>query len=325
VSELAERPIFIVGHPRSGTTLLRYMLSSHPRIHIPEETGFIPFLVKEGRLSARLSETEVRRILERIGSLNYLWRGMIDDIPTFYRSLATPTLQHVLDALYREHIAEYGAARWGDKTPLYLRYIPLLDKIFPTAQVIHLIRDGRDAALSALDKWPEQKWYMNIYYLMRQWVDNVEIGRRAGLVLGPGRYLEVRYESLVETPDPVLHQICTFLGERFQPTMLDHPRLARQVGPGPQEHVEVLKPVSQASVMRWAREMSSFDRKLAARIAGEQLLALGYDVEPAAGRFSPAEHARLTLLAGRYALFAGSRGLLYRLGLLTLNRGMRRQ
>ena len=321
MTDLPERPIFVVGHPRSGTTLLRFTLSSHPRIHIPEETGFVPFLVKD--VHARLTVEQVRKLLERIGKLNYLWDDLVDDMPAFYGSLPEPTLSCVLDALYRRKAANYGAFRWGDKTPTYVTHIPLLNQLFPTAQFVHVIRDGRDATLSALAKWPERGRYMDSYYLLRNWVRNVRAGRRDGSALGPGCYLEVRYERLVEHPQDVLAEVLAFLDEEPHPAILDHTQLARELGPGPQDHVEVQQPISTASVQRWKREMKPFDQKLANRIAGELLGELGYELAKVAP-FSLAERLKLAFLSSKFWLADTARSVLYAAGLLTLNRDLRR-
>jgi hypothetical protein len=322
MTALVERPIFIVGHPRSGTTLLRFLLSSHPRIYIPEETGFIPFLIKKGQIEADLSLTQVKRIVEHIGQLNRLWRGIVKDISALYEALPEPKLQYVLDALYRQQIAEYDAARWGDKTPVYVHYISTIERIFPSAQFVHMIRDGRDAAVSAQEKWPDRRLYMDTYYLLRNWVKNVESGQTAGRYLGPGRYLEVHYERLVREPQHMLEQVCRFLDESFHPNMLNHPRFARQIGPGPQGHVEAMQPISTSSIGRWKTQMTPFDQKIANRLAGQTLSALGYELAEVHA-LSATENAKRFLLAVKYHLTDTTRSLLYASGALTLNRGMR--
>lgn len=320
---LKEIPFFIVGNPRSGTTLLRFILSSHPRLYIPDETGFIPFLRLDPQ--AKLSRDQVKRVLTRVGKLNLNWHGLVDDVEAFYDALAEKTLPHVLDALYRRRIADHAdpdAVRWGDKTPSYVRYIPLLSQIFPSAQFVHVIRDGRDATLSAQKKWGTQRWYMDNYYLLKNWVRNVEAGRATGRALGSGRYLEIHYEALVQTPRPELKKLCTFLNERFHPAMLDHTRLARE-RIGPQGHVEVRREISTRSVQRWRREMTAFDRKLADRIAGVTLTTLGY--EPAGDEaMTPTEAVRYAFLAAKYRFTDAVRQTLTALGILTLNKGKRR-
>jgi hypothetical protein len=323
MTQPSETPVFVVGHPRSGTTLLRFMLSSHSQLDIPEETGFIPFLVPDNQLNADLSMAQVEEILRRIAQLNHLWRDMVPDVAAFYGELPEPRLCHVLDALYRQQIAPHGAVRWGDKTPVYVRYIATLDTLFPTAQFIHVIRDGRDAALSAQAKWPGRRIYMDNYYLLQHWMTNVESGRRAGQLLGGERYLEIRYEGLVQNPQGTLEGICAFLGETFEPAMLEPAQLARRVGPGPQHHVEVMQPVSSTSVARWKAEMNPFEQRMADHVAGRSLQALGYELS-LQGPLSPPEHLRLGLLAAKFWVTSSTRSLLYRTGALTLNRGMRR-
>jgi hypothetical protein len=319
--DMTERPFFVVGSPRSGTTLLRFILSSHPRIYIPAETGFIPFLPHKAR--GLLTFAQVTALLARIGRLNREWDGLVQDLPSFYQALPGPTLEHVLDALYQRKIRGHGATRWGDKTPSYVLHISTLNEIFPTAQFIHVIRDGRDATLSAQKKWGAQSWYMDNYYLLRNWVRAVERGCAAGRELGAGRYHEVRYEALVQRPGPTIESLCTFLGEEFHPGMLEHTRLARtQIGPG--GHIEVREPISSASVGRWKDQMSAFDRKMADRVAGTTLSALGYE---SAGEtaLSVGEGIRLRCLSSKYLLVDLLRKALTVLGLLTLNRSKRKR
>jgi len=320
VDTLPETPFFIVGNPRSGTTLLRFILSSHRRLYVPGETGFIPFLPTDG--VSQMSLAQVEAVLDRIGQLNRNWRNMVDDTECFYRGLSGRALRHVLDALYRRKILDHDAVRWGDKTPSYVRYIPVLNRIFPTSQFVHVIRDGRDVALSAQQKWGHERWYMDIYYLLKNWVRNVEKGCEDGHRLGPDRYLDICYEDLVQNPADTVKGVCSFLGERFDPALLDHTKLARQQV-GPSGHVEVRKPISASSVGRWRSEMKPTDRKLAARVAGKTLARFGYQI-PDTEPLLPREWARLIFLITKYRTVHTTRTALTALGLLTLNRGKRR-
>lgn len=312
-------PFFIVGHPRSGTTLLRFMLSAHPRLFVPDETGFVPFL--PGDPQRELTVGQVAAVLERIGRLNRFWAGMVTDVDGFYAGLQPRTLVGVLDALYCRRIAPHAAVRWGDKTPLYVQYVPRLRAIWPQAQVIHVVRDGRDAALSALRKWGQERRYMDMTYLLHNWVRNVRTGQREGARLGSD-YLEIRYEALVRQPEGTLRTVCAFLGEAYVPQMLAFAELAQRVGGGVDDHVEVQRPLSVESIGRWERDMRAFDRQLAQRIAGPLLAELGYapcDVAPP----GLADRGRTAVLEARFRLRDGLRTLLYRAGVLTLNRNRR--
>jgi hypothetical protein len=317
--ELSETPFFIVGNPRSGTTLLRFILSSHSRIYIPEETGFLPHVT--GYLGRTLTRDEVARLVRRIGRMNAEWLDLVADEEAFYASLPAPTLTHVLDQLYRIKLAPHHAVRWGDKGPSYVRVLKSIDAIFPTAQYIHVIRDGRDCSLSALKKWGRQYWYYDTYYLMQTWARNVRAGQAAASWLGAERYLEIRYEELVSDVEAVVRRICGFLGEAFEPQMLDHTRLARQLA-APTGHLEVEQPVTQRTVQNWRQTMSPFDQKVATRVAGQELSRLGYDV-PELPRWSPRDALKYTGLALRFRLADTGRRLLYALGCWTMSREKR--
>jgi LPS sulfotransferase NodH len=318
-SDLLETPFFIVGNPRSGTTLLRFILSSHSRIYIPEETGFLPHIC--GYAGRMLSRPEVEELVLRIGRMNSEWRALVSDFDAFYASLPSPTLMHVLDQLYGIKLVPHHAVRWGDKGPSYVRVLSKIDRIFPTAVYIHVIRDGRDCTLSALKKWGRRYWYYDTYYLMRTWSRNVQAGRSAGQWLGPGRYLEIRYEELVSDVTAVVKRICDFLGERFEPQMLDHTGLARQLA-APTGHLEVEQPVTRRSAGNWRQNMLLFDQKVALRVAGRQLSQLGYDV-PKLPPLNIAEWVRYAALAGRFFLIDSLRRLLYCVGWLKMSREKR--
>jgi hypothetical protein len=320
MNTLPEKPFFIVGHPRSGTTLLRFILSSHPRIFIPEETGFIPFLPHARQFTIPFDGFV--QILERIGSLNYLWKDLVASPRDFYNSLPQKNLAFILDGLYRIHIAPYGRVRWGDKTPLYVQYLRSIDAIFPQAQFIHLIRDGRDTLLSARKKWPDRRYYRNDVYLINNWIRNVNAGRKAALWLGTNRYLEIRYEDLVTSPRATTKEICAFLGETFYEAMLDHTQLAHQVGPGPDDHREILHPISQNSISRWKAELSLSEKKMFQHAAGDLLRRLGYEIETLPP-MTVSESFRCLVSHVEFFFLDSIRTMLYKTGLLTLNRKMR--
>ena len=291
---------------------MRFMLSSHPRIYIPEETGF---LVKLAPLAGRrLSRAEVKKTVERIGRMNVEWLDIVDDHAAFYESLAEPRLTDVLDRLYRIRTGPYNAERWGDKGPAYVAHIPTLNKIFPDAQFIHMVRDGRDSTVSALQRWKESMRYLDTYYVMKNWVRNVSAGLEAAEWLGDDRYLEIRYERLVSDPEATLKRICDFLGEQFDPNMLNHPRFAQECK-NVAGHYEVYAPTSTKSVSRWQNDMPEFEQKLSLRVAGPVLEKLGY--ETSEGRaFSVGEELRYAWLAIRFRILDCLRKTLYATGYL---------
>lgn len=316
------RPIFIIGSPRSGTTLLRFILSSHPRIFIPGETGFIPYLAKN--FKGELTRNQTEQLLRLIGKLNIHWKDLVTDINHFYQSLPAPTLRNVLDKIYKMIIKPHGAVRWGDKTPLYIRYIPSIISIFPEAQFIHLIRDGRDCVISAQNKWGKDHIYMDNYYLLKNWVTNVQKGINAGQYLNHDQYIEIHYENLVKNPLDTLQRVCEFVREDLISNMLDHTNLARKVVRDQNWHVEVLQPINRESVNRWKKTMTSFDQKMSDYIAGSTLKSLGYELCNA-GTFSIVEWLKIIVYKFKYILTDSFRRLLYATNVFTLNRKKRQR
>src|SRR5437773_2288752 len=130
-------------------------------------------------------------------------------------------------AVYEVYAEGHGKSRWGDKTPMYMRHLRLLRRLFPEAQYVHLIRDGRDAAVSflslpagiAFETWVHPR---SAAQFACQWRRDVTAARRLGRGLGTERYLEVRYEDLIADAEPVLRQICAFAGLSYEAGMTDH-------------------------------------------------------------------------------------------------------
>ena len=317
MSDTRAAPFFIVGSPRSGTTLLRFMIDRHPHLFIPAETGFVPFL--RTPVEVPLSRKQVSYVLQRVGRLNRTWRNTVADPDAFFDALPTPRLADVVDALYRIRMRRHGGERWGDKTPLYVQYIPFLDRLFPRAQFIHVIRDGRDAVVSALEKWGHDKAYFDPYYLLKHWVNNVNTGRAEGKGLGEDRYLEVRYEDLVADSERLLRRICGFLGERLDPTMLVQ---TDPISTTASLEITPDGPITATRVKRWVSEMSAFEKKLADDLAGPTLSALGYPLSELGG-YTPSEWMLCTYLAAKFAVTSTTRTLGYKAGVLTLNRDAR--
>jgi hypothetical protein len=133
-------------------------------------------------------------------------------------ALERPSFADVIEAAFMANAAVHGKARWGDKTPIYVRSIPLLARLWPEARFVHLIRDGRDVALSYLSlHWGPS----TIWSAARKWRRDVSAGIRDGQPLGTSRYLEVRYEALVAEPRATLEEICAFGRLPFDDAMLD--------------------------------------------------------------------------------------------------------
>src|SRR5437773_11128912 len=150
----------IVGSPRSGTTLLRFMLDSHPELAIPPETGFLKRRPKRWWSRKSLREIFFRAVINYPSPVP-VWPDFEIPEEAFWEALTeiTPfTIAEGYRAFYRLYAARFGKSRWGDKTPLYCLDLNAIRRVLPEARFIHIIRDGRDAALSLRRMWFSPGW-----------------------------------------------------------------------------------------------------------------------------------------------------------------------
>ena len=283
---------FIVGVPRSGTTLLRLMLDAHPDLAIPPETVFIHLAAK----ACKHASDPRRAFLETVTS-HRRWKPLhIEDDLLSQRVAAIEPfdLGEALRALYGLYAERFGKPRWGDKTPHYLRRMTLIQELLPEARFIHIIRDGRDVALSVKDLWFGAD---SVEEAARQWRGGIEKARRQSGNLS--HYLEIRYEDLVLDTETTLRRICDFVDLPWSPSMLDYHETAdgrlgemgRDVTPpngdearrqGKDRNAILFslanKPPQRDRIGRWRQEMTAIDRERFEEVAGETLRGLGYDV-----------------------------------------------
>lgn len=304
-------PFFIIGFQRSGTTLLRLMLDSHPDVAVPLDVVGL-WARYAARLDAEFgglaTDDDVRRLVEALLAEERirLWdvEMSAEDIVS---SVAERSFAAVIEAFNLAYATAKGKERWGSKDPGDMRRMHMIDEWFPDARFVHILRDGRDACMSLVaqdfgpddllacaDAWQEEVW----------WV------RRIGRLLGPERYHEVRYEDLVTDPEAALRPLCRFLGLEFHPAMLSYHRRVGDAVPDEKRHIWPLidRPPQADNVERWRTRLTRGMRVCFEKRAGDVLAECGYEVlEGVAGG------AYLTELA--VMLRRTSRALARRLGL----------
>jgi hypothetical protein len=249
------------------------MLDRHSALAIPSESYFIPQLWD--RHGERASAEEVAEDLGRIARVRE-WGVTPEDVRA--RLGENARFADVVDAVYRSYAEARGKRRYGDKTPAYMQHLGLLERVFPSAQYVHIVRDGRDAGLSFMAMKRKPRFNLGRPRRLTEfacaWRLEVEGAQRLGARLGPARYLELRYEDLVRAPDARLRDVCGFLGLEFEPAQLDY---HRDVDPARlQDHPRLAEP-PRRDVRRWREEMSPADQELFEAIAGGLLARLGYE------------------------------------------------
>ena len=124
---------------------------------------------------------DVVREIERYKVFFKDWHGALPDPAEIVDELRPPTPAGIIDALYSRYAAQFGADRWGDKSPIYTRSVDTIAAIYPAAQFVHIVRDGRDVATSMLHAYATKRFfYYDIYYAARTWRQDVGAARVRG-------------------------------------------------------------------------------------------------------------------------------------------------
>lgn len=284
----------IVGSPRSGTTLLRFMLDTHPELAIPPETGFLNLFPK---LKGRGDKLRQRFFHEVVNFPKPIpnWPDFEISEETFWAILKEINPFNIPDgyrAFYQLYATRFGKARWGDKTPLYCMELNLIRRVLPEARFIHIIRDGRDAALSLRKMWFSPGWEIGVQ--AAYWKKCVLAARQAGL--GRTDYMEVHYEDLILKPQETLERICGHISLRYDEVMLryytrtptrlrEHKERSRPNGhllvtrdQRRCQQVRTTGPPDSDRVLAWKQAMDVDEIKAFQIVAGDLLKKLGYEV-----------------------------------------------
>lgn len=262
---LPSSPFFILGHPRSGTTLFREILNRHPALFIPPENGSIESMYDAFISRRNLSwDQAVDGVLDAFKD-GYQFKFWCSDLPSLkQQALALPSEEQsfarLFDLIYRDFAGETAVAAkcWGDKsTPGYFSYLPKIEQTFPAARYIHLIRDGRDCAVSCVKAGFYSKSHV---VAANAWTDNMYYCRRLARRVGE-RYLSIRYEDLTDEPTEWIKKVCQFLELDFHPSMLETTPATTENNSGKDyvaaiaHHPNVRKPISKSYAGKWKTEL----------------------------------------------------------------------
>lgn len=303
------RPVdfaFVIGVPRSGTTLLRVLLDSHSRILAPPESPWL--------LGGYGPDSSLRGLLENLAEGDY---GVARNVSGIDRARILAAGRSFLAALYGSAMEARGKALLVFKTPHDIRHLEFLAEFLPAARFVHITRDGRDVCLSQLAKkgsfFHDLKEFGRLNYAnaFRRWMD---WERKARAVLArPGtRSINLRYEDLVADPARELARITAFLGLAFEPAMLDYAQTAHDYPAWEAGSTDVAarQSISTESVGAWRRRpMTAEMRRVHAR-HDAFLVEIGY--APSGAKLSVADRAAdaaMAALAPARRLFDGLHGL----------------
>lgn len=282
----------IVGVARSGTTLLRMMCNAHPELCIPPETGFIPRMLALTAQGDKLREQFFETITQfpTWGHFNLAREECYQTL----KAIEPFTIADGVRAFYRLCAERRQKRRWGDKTPLYCLHLEALQALLPEARFVHIIRDGRDVAVSVRGLWfapgkdPET--------IAHDWCARIRAARAAARRCS--HYMEIRYEDLVRRPAEELQRLCRFIDLPYHECMLRYhgsvsalmEEVKTQFKPDGtvlitreailSQHRFLAQPPEPSRISRWKQAMSDDFRVRFEAVAGGLLDELGYERGP---------------------------------------------
>lgn len=274
--EVTSDPIFIVGLPRSGTTLMAVCLDRHPAIHCGPET----------HLFSRLATPAARGVLDPATwpdrAVEFVCRPDPDapgahpgrhDPARIRAFLAArpPSAAAMLEALVVPPTGDVGKRRWAEKTPRHLDFLGPIREAWPDAAIVHMVRDPRSRAVS-MSRVPFGPGSQ-----VANLIDGVRRDRRAqAAVDADPKLLTIRLEDLQADPEATLRRVCVFLGEPYDPGMLVPSEGAPAVLEREWWKRSATAQVSATGHSSWQQEMPQDVQRFASLYCARQLERHGY-------------------------------------------------
>lgn len=277
--------VFLIGRPRSGTTMLRSMLDAHPNIRIPLESAFIKNLFPEygmikkwkpGKILAFHNDLRKQPQFNLWAIDNEYLKKLLLDIPEDF------TFQEICKIIYSNVVSLFNKKEIkiiADKNPPYTLYIPFIQKIFPDARFIYIIRDYRDNVLSMKNVDFERPWLPSLAYRWKYYNKKFLKSYRKDR----SRFYIIKYEDLVTDPENHLKKLCDFLGIEYTDDMIHYNRIKDEaLKIYPQElinryHKSLFEPISTSKVGLWKNKMSATEIKKCDMIVGRYAEKAGYE------------------------------------------------
>lgn len=309
---LRDRPIFICGHPKAGTSLLRAIFDSHPQLIVyPEETVFFRrFLPRAAGLDlpgqlALAEQTLIhifqwnleRPVPSQSGFPDRDYSGIsYDQVSQAMRRLVSQRCRHPGDILSAavlaygqvSGLATHATLSWVEKSPYNEYFAGQIFDWWPEARCIHILRDPRDNYVSYRRKHPE--WQPEFFAL--NWRRSTQAGLQNRQRFGSQRYCILRYEDLTQSPETTLRRLTDFLHLDWDPSLAAPTRAGEQWA-GNSMFSDQFQGISAAPVARWRDKLSLQD-----------VAVIEHMAQPAMAEF---DYARTT--AGAAALAARGRAL----------------
>jgi hypothetical protein len=284
------RRVFIIGNPRSGTTLLRLMLNKHTKMSVPPEAGFLAWLYKTFS-NFTFSEKNAEAFIEALKKTSKIenWNLDFHALEEYIKKQKPADYSRLIDAVYAyysKYILKKDVELYGDKNNFYLNEIELLHRLYPDAKFLHIIRDGRSVAVSykelnakAIDAKYAPDLPVDIEKIAQEWTQNIGTIETSFETLGPDQHFTVRFEDLISKPEEVLRDLCHFLDIDYDEEMLNYYKTTESEGLEPSSFLEWKSknkmPLQHEEVFKY-KKLSQTELGLFEHLAESTLAQYGY-------------------------------------------------
>ena len=276
---LSSSPLFMFGFERSGTTLLSMMIGAHSDIAVPFSlTGlWFKYYKKQKHYNYLQAANDLENMVDDLLAEERikLWDVVLDRQEVL-NDLPLNNFAVIVERFHLLYARKVGKKYWANIDIANLDYIYIVNQWFPTAKFLHIVRDGRDVALSH-ESYPYGA--SNILDCAEKWRYKLNLNIMAGKILGPKRYMIVKYEDLVLNTDATLKKICEFAGVEYSVSMLNYPEMIKKKVPLDKQWLwpALDKPPQRSKVGRWKNNMSEHKRIVFERYAKDTLDELEYE------------------------------------------------
>ena len=274
-------PAFMFGFERSGTTLLSMIVGSHPEIAVPYSVSgmWYEFAERLGEFGALARQEDLEALVDdvldhkRVQSLD-----LVPDRETLLDGLPLRNYPALVRRFHEAYAHATGQPNWANLDIQTIRKMHTANRWFSDARFVHIVRDGRDVALS-FESYKHGT--RNTLDCATRWRDWVGTNLRMGSMLPRDRYLVIRYEDLLAEPESTCRVLCGFLGVAYCPQMLEYGTAVERKIPSERRSLWPLieGALQPQNAYRWKREMPAARRGVFERRAGTVLRELGYAIE----------------------------------------------
>lgn len=284
------RRFFIIGNPRSGTTLLRLMLNKHNKMSVPPEAGFLVWM-HDRYVDFTFTKENVEKFVEALSQTTKIehWNLNYDVLKNFIFMEKPNDFSKLMDCVYA-YYSKYNLSKdvevYGDKNNFYLNKIDLLSNLYLGVKFIHIIRDGRSVAVSYKDlmkKNMTSEYAPNlpaeIEKIAKEWSKNIEIINTSFNKLNLNQYHTIRFEDLIAKPGDSLQDICTFLDIKYDEEMLNYFQTTENDGLEPEDFLQWKSknkiPLQEEEIYKY-KQLSQNDLDLFEKVAKNTLIQYKY-------------------------------------------------